>query len=243
MLVHQNRGHTPGNKEFLNHFKTQSGSEPAEYTEQQNGYKMKKPIDGMETRLEVRSFDSHLSPEAFGALERMPIHLVLDNMRSAFNVGSIVRTADCVRAEKVYFCGYTACPPHKKLEKTSLGAMPFVPWEHHDDPVQLLHFLKSQNIPIVALETTNQSHSIWDFHFPLPVALVLGNEALGVSGPILDMSDAIVEIPVMGFKNSINVAVASGIAAYEIQRQHWNRYKHSDTLRTGPSQTDTIKSV
>lgn len=186
---------------------------------------MKKPIDGMETHLEVRSFDSELSLEEFQKLERMPITLVLDNLRSAFNVGSVVRTADCVLAEKIFFCGYTAHPPHKKLEKTSLGSLPYVSWEHREDVLETVREIKSQNIPIVALETTNRSQSIWDFDFPLPVALVMGNEALGVSDSVLEEADAIVEIPMLGFKNSINVAVASGIVSYEIQRQHWKRYR------------------
>lgn len=181
---------------------------------------MKTPIDGMETHLEVRSFDSPLSPDEFRKRPRMPIHLILDNLRSAFNVGSIVRTADCTLAEKVHFCGYTAHPPHKKLEKTSLGSLPFVPWEHHDDALSVVRCLKNKQIPVIALETTNHSRSVWDFEFPLPAALVVGNEALGVSRPVLESVDAIVEIPMLGFKNSINVAVASGIVLYEIQRQH-----------------------
>ncbi len=187
---------------------------------------MKKPMDGMETHLDVRTLDSHLALDEFEQLMRMPIYLILDNLRSAFNVGSIVRTADCVLAEKIYYCGYTAHPPHKKLEKTSLGSLPYVPWEHREHTVDIVHELKAQNIPVVALETTNQSRSIWEFDFPLPVALVMGNEALGVSRPVLELADAIVEIPMLGYKNSINVAVASGIVSYEIQRQHWERYKH-----------------
>ncbi|NQT26735.1 RNA methyltransferase [candidate division KSB1 bacterium] len=195
----------------------------------------------METHLEVRSFDSHLALEEFENLPRMPIHLILDNLRSAFNVGSIVRTADCVLAEKIYFCGYTAHPPHKKLEKTSLGSLPYVPWEHHEDIAETVQKLKEQNIPIIALETTNRSQSIWEFEFPLPVALVMGNEALGVSHQILELADAIVEIPMLGYKNSINVAVASGIVSYEIQRQHWERFKHLDRLRKDKTQQNPAR--
>lgn len=192
---------------------------------------MKKPVDGLETHLEVRSFDSMLSLEDFKEMPRMPVHIILDNLRSAFNVGSIIRTADCVLAEKIYFCGYTAHPPNKKLEKTSLGALPFVPWEHRESAVETVHALKNQNIPVIALETTNLSQSIWEFEFPLPVALVMGNEALGVSRSVLKLADAVVEIPMLGYKNSINVAAASGIASYEIQRQHWKRFKHLDRMR------------
>ena len=175
----------------------------------------------METKLKVRSFDSPLPPEEFRKMPRCPITAVLDNLRSAFNVGSIVRTADCARIEKIFHCGITAHPPNLKLEKTALGAMPYVPWEHRASVVEPVQEMKSKGVRIVALETTNRSRPIWETRFPLPVCLVLGNEALGVSAEALDLADEIVEIPMLGYKNSINVAVAFGIVVYEIQRQHW----------------------
>jgi tRNA G18 (ribose-2'-O)-methylase SpoU len=174
----------------------------------------------METRLRVRSFDSPLSSDAFRSVPRLPVHVVLDNLRSAFNVGSIFRTADCALVEKVYPCGITAHPPNAKLEKTALGTLPFVPWEYGPSAVEAIAGMKSKGIRIVSLETTNRSLSLWEYAFPLPVCLVLGNEAFGVSREVLEMSDEIVEIPVLGYKNSINVAVAFGIAVYEIRRLH-----------------------
>jgi tRNA G18 (ribose-2'-O)-methylase SpoU len=183
----------------------------------------------METRFQVRSFDSPVSPEAFWAIPRFPVSVVLDNLRSAFNVGSIFRTADCTLVEKIYTCGITAHPPNAKLEKTALGTLPFVPWEYKRSAMEALTEVKSKNIRIVALETTNQSRTFWEYRFPLPVCLILGNEALGVSREVLEMADHIVEIPVLGYKNSINVAVAFGIAVYEIQRQH----RHLVRSRTG----------
>jgi tRNA G18 (ribose-2'-O)-methylase SpoU len=185
----------------------------------------------METNIEVRSFDSSLSPEDFQKIPRHPINIVLDNLRSAFNVGSIIRTADCTLIEQVYLCGITAHPPHKKLDKTSLGALPYVPWIHKSKVSEALIELKEKNIPIVALELTNRSQLIWEYKFPLPVALVLGNEALGVSEEALSLADDIVEIPMMGFKNSINVAVALGIAVYEIERQHWRNISIESRIR------------
>lgn len=185
----------------------------------------------METRFSVRSFDSFLSPSEFERIPRHPIFIVLDNIRSAFNVGSIIRTADCALVEKVYCCGITAHPPHKKLEKTSLGALPYVPWEHKTTVTEALSELKEMGIPIVALELTNRSRVIWEYPFPLPVALVLGNEALGISHEALQLADAIIEIPMLGFKNSINVAVASGIAMYEIQRQYWKQFPKMSWIR------------
>ncbi len=177
----------------------------------------------METRYHVRSFDLPVPPEDFSQIPRQPIYAVLDNLRSAFNVGSIIRTADCALVGKVYFCGYTAHPPHKKLDKTSLGALPYVPWAYHPTVADALSELKQMNIPIVALELTNRSDLIWDVSFPMPVALVLGNEALGVSQDALNMADQVVEVPMLGYKNSLNVAVAFGVTVYEIQRQHWAR--------------------
>jgi tRNA G18 (ribose-2'-O)-methylase SpoU len=185
----------------------------------------------METRMQVRSLDSVLSAEEFSKIPRCPVTLLIDNMRSAFNVGSIVRTADCTRIEKIVFCGITACPPNPKLEKTALGALSTLSWEHSPSIEESIRALKRQNVPVVALETTNRSRSIWDFQFPLPVALVVGNEALGVSMGALTLADDVVEIPMLGFKNSINAAVAFGIAAYEIQRQHWSRLQTNHLLK------------
>ena len=194
--------------------------------------KMQDRMSGMEMNLTVRSFDSPLSPEVFSEQQKLPVTVILDNLRSAFNVGSVVRSADCIRAEKVIFTGYTAHPPHQKLEKTSLGAIPYVPWEYEEQPESAIIQLKEKGIPVIALETTNQSKTLWDYQFSLPVGLILGNEALGVSKDILKMADDIVEIPMMGFKNSINVAVAFGIVAHEIQRQHWH-YVQSRLLNSG----------
>jgi tRNA G18 (ribose-2'-O)-methylase SpoU len=182
----------------------------------------------MENKLIIRSFDSQITPEEFAKTLRKPVSAVLDNLRSAFNVGSIIRTADCACIEMVYFCGITAYPPHKKLEKTSVGALPYVPNEHYENIIDVLNKLKDRKVTIVALETTNKSRTIWNYQFPERVALILGNEALGVSEKALDMSDEIVEIPMLGYKNSINVAVAFGIAVYEIQRQHLEKMSSID---------------
>ncbi|MFH1941396.1 MAG: RNA methyltransferase [bacterium] len=186
----------------------------------------------METKIDVRSFDSPLSIEAFQRIPRCPVFVLLDNLRSAFNVGSIVRTADCALVEKIIFCGITAHPPHKKLDKTSLGALPYVPWEYRKTVAEAATELKEKGIPIVALELTNRSRVIWEYRFPMPLALVLGNEALGVSREVLDLADEIVEIPMLGYKNSVNVAVAFGIAVYEIQRQLWRDISKESWIRS-----------
>lgn len=175
----------------------------------------------METRFSIRSFDSPLSPEAFRKVRRNPIFVILDNLRSAFNVGSIFRTADGVLVSKIYLCGITAHPPNAKLEKTALGVIPFVPWEYRENAEEVISEMHAQGIRVIALETTEESGCIWEYRFPMPVCLILGNEVTGLSPSVLSLADAVVEIPLMGYKNSINVAVAFGIAVYEIQRQNW----------------------
>jgi len=175
--------------------------------------------DGIETRFEVRTRDSELPPEEFARLPRRPIHIVLDNLRSAFNVGSIFRLADAARAAEVIPCGYTAYPPHHKLEQTSLGTTDSVPWRRFVDTASALADLRWSGAEVVAVETVRGASRYHRFNCHFPVALVLGNEALGVSEAVLELCDAVVEIPVFGYKNSINVATAAGIVLYEALRQ------------------------
>lgn len=177
----------------------------------------------METRFKVRSFDAQIPLDAFRKRPRRPIFVVLDNLRSAFNVGAIFRTADCLGVERALPCGITAHPPHPKLEKTALGTVDYVPWEYRDSTLQAVQELKGKGIEVIALETTDASVPYHQIEYPTPVCLVLGNEALGVSREVLEAADRIVEIPVAGFKNSLNVAIAFGIVAYEIVRQYESR--------------------
>lgn len=170
--------------------------------------------DGIETLYEVRSRDSALAPEAFARLPRRPIHVVLDNLRSAFNVGSVFRLADAARAAEVVTCGYTAHPPNHKLEQTSLGTHLSVPWRHLNETSEAITELKSRGIQTIAVETVEGAVPFHRFDYRFPVALVFGNEALGVARPVLRLCDGVVEIPVFGYKNSINVATAAGIAIY-----------------------------
>ncbi|MCX6841229.1 MAG: RNA methyltransferase [candidate division WOR-3 bacterium] len=175
--------------------------------------------DGIETRFEVKTRDSELPPEAFARLPRRPIHIVLDNLRSAFNVGSIFRLADAARAAEVIPCGYTAYPPHHKLEQTSLGTTDSVPWRRFDDVPAALTDLKANGVQLVAVETARGAAPFHQFRYQFPVAVVFGNEALGVSEAALKMCDGTVEIPVFGYKNSVNVATAVGIVLYELLRR------------------------
>jgi 23S rRNA (guanosine2251-2'-O)-methyltransferase len=193
----------------------------------------------METRFNVRSFDSRLSPEEFRQIPRCPVTVVLDNLRSAFNVGSIFRTADCGLVDRIITCGITAHPPNKKLEKTALGTLPFVPWEHRGTAEEAVAGLKTAGTRVVAMETTDRSRTLWEYRFPLPVCLIFGNEALGVSRPALEAADDVVEIPMFGYKNSVNVAAAFAVALYEIQRQHWDFFKSKTRSHEHPAPYET----
>ena len=174
----------------------------------------------METNFHIRTHDSELTPEEFDKLPRHPITVVLDNLRSAFNVGSIVRTADSARIEKIFFCGITAHPPNPKIVKTALGAIDYVAWEHCPTTLEAVQRMKDEGIKVVGLEVTDVSKPFDQTRYPDPVCLVVGNEALGVSREVLKIADEIVEIPMWGYKNSINVAVAFGVVVFEVLRQY-----------------------
>ena len=174
---------------------------------------------GKETTFAVRNHDIHMTPAEYKCLPKHPLHLILDNLRSAFNVGSIFRTADTARIAGIATCGYTAHPPHAKLAKTALGTLDYIPAEHFDSALEAVQSFQRRNIPVWALETTSHSRPYTSVTYPRPVAIVLGNEALGVSREVLEKSDERIEIPVYGYKNSLNVASACAVVAFEILRQ------------------------
>ena len=178
---------------------------------------------GKETTYQVRNHDTPLAPEAYRALPKHPVHLVLDNLRSAFNVGSLFRMADTARLAQVITCGYTAHPPHPKLDKTALGTLEYVPTVHFQTTLEAVIQLKDQGLPVWALETISHAKTYTDVSYPQPLALVLGNEALGVSREVLEVCDEWIEIPMYGFKNSLNVAAAGAVATFEILRQWTSR--------------------
>ncbi len=149
----------------------------------------------------------------------LPVSVILYNLRSAFNVGSIIRTSECLNIDKVYLAGYTATPAHIKVQKTAMGTQEYINWEYHKDIEALLAFIEQLEAPVFALETVRNAHSIYDFRFPKPSALLLGNEALGLPEKILRKCSDIVYIPTRGWKNSLNVSNAFAIAAYELYRQ------------------------
>jgi 23S rRNA (guanosine2251-2'-O)-methyltransferase len=159
------------------------------------------------------------SPEERIVIPRRPVHVMLDNLRSAFNVGSIFRTADAGAAAHLHLCGMTAHPPHQKLEKTALGAFDYVPWTYYERNRDCLDALKEQNIPVVAVETADNAVPYTRFIYPQPVAIVFGNEENGVNDRVLRRCDAVVQIPMAGYKKSMNVATAFGIVLFAILDQ------------------------
>jgi tRNA G18 (ribose-2'-O)-methylase SpoU len=151
--------------------------------------------------------------------KQIPLYLVLDNLRSSFNVGSIFRTAECFGVSKLILCGYTANPQNLKVQKTAMGTDKFVEWEQFSSTTKAIRTLKETGVRIYALETTSNAKNIAEIEFTKPCALILGNEALGISKEILKMVDEIVNIPVSGWKNSLNVGVTAAICCYEVNRQ------------------------
>ena len=174
---------------------------------------------GTETAFDVRSHDAAIPLEEYQRLPKRPIHLVLDRLRSAFNVGSVFRTAETARLAEVITCGYTAHPPHPKLTKTSLGTLEYVPTRHFGDTAEAVAALRGQGVAVWALETTSVSRPYARVSYPRPVAIVLGNEALGVGEDVLQAWDDVIEIPMHGYKNSMNVACACAVVVFEILRQ------------------------
>ena len=160
-----------------------------------------------------------LSLDELKKLNRNPITVVCENIRSLYNVGSIFRTMDGIRGEKLYLCGYTGHPPRKEIDKVALGAVESVPWEYERDTIKVINRLKAEGIKIIALEHTDTSVDFQKFQYIFPLAIVLGNEYDGISDEIVKHCDYSVEIPMHGIKQSLNVATAFGIIAYEVLRQ------------------------
>jgi len=150
-------------------------------------------------------------------LKNQEIYLIAQNIRSLFNVGSLFRCADVFGVKKIFLCGYTGFPPRKEISKTALGADEWLPWEKQWQTHLLVKKLKKQGVKIVVLETGDKSAPLPRFKPEFPVALVVGSETNGVSQSILALADSVVKIPLLGKKESLNVAVAASIALYHLR--------------------------
>ena len=171
-------------------------------------------------KLELHEINKkRISPDKISHAKRLPVYVLLDNIRSLYNVGSIFRTADAARVEKLILTGITGRPPRKEIDKTALGASETVPWEYDPSAIDALKHLKKQGIPIIILEHTDSNVEYGKMDFPFPCCLVLGNEVSGIQEEILGLADACIEIPMFGTKHSLNVSVAFGIVIYEILQQ------------------------
>ncbi len=149
-------------------------------------------------------------------MPRPEIHIVLDRLRSAHNVGNIFRLADAVGANEIVCCGYTAAPPHPKLVKTAMGADKTVPFRSFPTAAGALRELKAEGCKAVAVETLETACDAWKFDYPDKIALLLGNEALGISPDALELCDAAVSLPMFGTKVSINVGNCAAVVLYMI---------------------------
>lgn len=147
-------------------------------------------------------------------MAKRSLRLLAHNVRSLWNVGSFFRTCDALGIEKLYLTGYTGYPPRKEISKTAIGAEQWVPWEESRDPFPIIHTLKEDGWQIVALELHPDAVDIAEFHPGDKVCLIVGHELSGVSHDLLAACDAIVQIPMLGKKESLNVAVAAGIGLY-----------------------------
>jgi 23S rRNA (guanosine2251-2'-O)-methyltransferase len=160
------------------------------------------------------------SVEEFRRSEKTPVIAVLENVRSAYNVGSVFRTADAFLLEAVYLTGYTAFPPHKEIKKTALGAEDTVHWKHFTKAVDALTLLKQDGYKVYAVEQVQNSHSLEqaDFNAHDKIAVVFGNEVTGVEQGTIEQCDGCIEIPQLGMKHSLNIATAAGVVLWEIIR-------------------------
>ncbi len=153
-------------------------------------------------------------------IRKLPATILLDNVRSMYNVGAFFRTADAGAIERLYLCGITGSPPKKGIEKTALGATETVAWEYHADALAVAEDLHEREFEIAAIETSGHSVDLFDWHPRFPVCVVFGHEVDGIRPELLRLCDTHVRLPMLGLKHSLNVATAGGIVIYELLRKY-----------------------
>ncbi|MBF2709569.1 RNA methyltransferase [Flavobacterium soyangense] len=165
------------------------------------------------------------SIEAFKEAKKTPIIIILDDIRSLHNIGSVFRTADAFLIEKIYLCGITATPPNKEIHKTALGATETVAWEHNTDVLKVIENLKKENVTVLAIEQVESAILLQDFKVEKDqkYALVFGNEVFGVAQEAVAICDGCIEIPQLGTKHSLNISVSAGIVVWDLfKKMKWN---------------------
>ena len=160
------------------------------------------------------------SIDEFKRSQKIPVIAVLENIRSAYNVGSVFRTADAFLLEAIYITGYTCVPPHKEIKKTALGAEETVDWKHFTNANEAITTLKASGYTIYAVEQALNSHplQLMDFKAGEKIAVIFGNEVTGVEQETIGQCDGCIEIPQLGMKHSLNIATAAGVVLWEIVR-------------------------
>jgi tRNA G18 (ribose-2'-O)-methylase SpoU len=164
------------------------------------------------SELERKSIDD------FKQAEKTPIIIILDDIRSLHNIGSVFRTSDAFLIEKIFLCGITATPPNKEIHKTALGATETVSWEHHKSVIEVIENLKQENVLVYAIEQVEDAVFLNDFKPKKnkKYALVFGNEVYGVSQDAIKICDGCIEIPQLGTKHSLNISVSAGIVVWDL---------------------------
>ena len=159
-----------------------------------------------------------LNISEFKKAEKIPLIVVLDNIRSLNNIGSVFRTCDAFLVEKIYLCGITAQPPHKEIHKTALGATESVAWEYVDNTLELIERLKAENTITIAIEQAENSTMLQDFAIEndQKYAVIFGNEVKGVLQEVVSVADYCVEIPQFGTKHSLNISVSTGVVLWDL---------------------------
>jgi len=159
-----------------------------------------------------------LSIDEFKDSKKTPLILILDNIRSLNNIGSVFRTADAFLVEKIYLCGITATPPHKDIHKTALGSTDTVEWEYAKNTMDVIDRLKAENVIICSIEQAENATMLNDFtpEQQTTYALVFGNEVKGVSQNVVSASDMVIEIPQFGTKHSLNISVSVGVVVWDV---------------------------
>jgi tRNA G18 (ribose-2'-O)-methylase SpoU len=165
-------------------------------------------------------FQVTAAAQQYDAITHLPVAILLDNLRSLYNVGSFFRTADAAGVEKLYLSGITGRPPHKGITKTALGAEETVPWESVPDSLALLNDIRGRHYEIAAIETSSHAVDLFDWRPSFPVCLLFGNEVDGLSPELTQRADRHIRIPMLGMKHSLNVATAGGIVIYELLRKY-----------------------
>jgi tRNA G18 (ribose-2'-O)-methylase SpoU len=165
-------------------------------------------------------FQATAAGARYDAMKAMPVAVLLDNIRSMYNVGAFFRTADAAGAGKIYLCGITGYPPKRAITKTALGAEETVSWEHGPDAVAVIQGLRGRDYEIAAVETTVHAVDLFDWMPRFPVCVVFGHEVEGIRPEVSALCDTHVRIPMLGLKHSLNVATAGGVVLYELLRKY-----------------------